>query len=367
MTETREDQAATPTHVDGSTPNEVAAGVDRFMGDVRGWLAFFLLMLGHRTGLLDVVRAGAGSAADISARAGTHERSTAEWLAGMTAAGYLRHSNGVFTMPTGQAALFEGGVLPFDPTVLFTFPDVIARVQPDLERSLRDGRGVPYARYQPEFSQAQDAMNGPLYAMFLVQEWIPSVDGLQQRLTDGIDVIDIGCGGGRAICHLAAAYPASRFVGYDIDEAALAIGAARAATEGLSNVDFRRHDVAELGVEAAADMVMAVDAVHDQAAPQKVLEAARRALRSEGVLVMVEPTATGDLDQDVQSPMAVMGYATSLSHCVQVSLAEGGPGLGGMWGSAGARRLLKAAGFTDVQEHHSPSDYTVFAARTVRR
>ncbi len=104
------------------------------------------------------------------------------------------------------------------------------------------------------------------------------------------------------------------------------------------------------------------DAIHDQAAPQQVLEAARQALRPQGVLVMVEPTATGDLDQDVQNPIAVMGYATSLSHCVQVSLAEDGPGLGGMWGSVGARRLL-AAGFTDVQEHHSPSDCTVYAAR----
>jgi SAM-dependent methyltransferase len=281
----------------------------------------------------------------------------------MTAAGYLRHESGVFTMPPGQAALFEGGVLPFDPTVLFTFPDVITRVQPDVERSMRDGGGVPYARYQPEFSSAQDAMNGPLYDMFLVQEWIPSVAGLQERLTAGVDVVDIGCGGGRALCRLAAAFPASRFVGYDVDDAALAIGTERAAQEGLSNVRFERKDVADLGATACVDMVLAVDAVHDQAAPERVLQSALRALRPDGVLVMVEPTATGDLDQDVQNPMAVMGYATSLSHCVQVSLAEGGPGLGGMWGSAGAHQLLAAAGFSDVQEHHSPSDYTVYAAR----
>ena len=78
---------------------------------------------------------------------------------------------------------------------------------------------------------------------------------------------------------------------------------------------------------------------------------------------MVEPTATGDLDVDVQQPGAVIGYATSLSHCVQVSLAGGGPGLGGMWGSARARRLLAGAGFAQVDEHASPSDDTVYAAR----
>jgi SAM-dependent methyltransferase len=363
MTSLQDGQAVAAEADQVGPPADVVAGVERFMGDVRGWLAFFLLMLGHRTGLLDAVRAGGGSTADIARRAGTHERSTAEWLAGMTAAGYLRHESGVFTMPPGQAALFEGGVLPFDPTVLFTFPDVITRVQPDVERSMRDGGGVPYARYQPEFSSAQDAMNGPLYDMFLVQEWIPSVAGLQERLTAGVDVVDIGCGGGRALCRLAAAFPASRFVGYDVDDAALAIGTERAAQEGLSNVRFERKDVADLGATACVDMVLAVDAVHDQAAPERVLQSALRALRPDGVLVMVEPTATGDLDQDVQNPMAVMGYATSLSHCVQVSLAEGGPGLGGMWGSAGAHQLLAAAGFSDVQEHHSPSDYTVYAAR----
>lgn len=344
-------------------PADVVAGVERFMGDVRGWLAFYLLMLGHRTGLLDAVRAGSGTTSELSRRAGTHERSTAEWLAGMTAAGYLQHDTGVFTMPPGQAALFEGGVLPFDPTVLFTFPDVITRVQPDVEQSMRDGGGVPYARYQPEFSSAQDAMNGPLYDMFLVHEWIPSVAGLQERLTAGADVVDIGCGGGRALCRLAAAFPASRFAGYDLDDAALALGTERAAQEGLANVSFERKDVTDLGADTCVDMVLAVDAVHDQAAPEQVLQSALRALRPDGVLVMVEPTATGDLDQDVRSPMAVMGYATSLSHCLQVSLAEGGPGLGGMWGSAGAHRLLAAAGFTDVQEHHSPSDHTVYAAR----
>lgn len=176
-------------------------------------------------------------------------------------------------------------------------------------------------------------------------------------------MLDLGCGGGRALCLLAAAYPASRFAGYDLDEPALALGTARAAAEGLCSVDFRRRDVADLGLHAAADVVLAVDAVHDHAAPLQILRAARQALRPGGVLVMVEPTATGDLDQDAKNPMAVMGYATSLSHCIQVSLAEGGPGLGGMWGSAGAHQLLSAAGFSNVTEHHSPSEYTVYAAR----
>lgn len=343
--------------------DEVAAGVQRFMGDLRGWLALWLLTVGHRTGLLAAVRSGAGTAQEVAVRAGTHERSTREWLAGMTAAGYLRHEAGVFSMPAGQAALFEGGVLPFDPTVLLSFPDVLGRLQTQVEQSVRDGRGVPYAVYQPEFSAAQDAMSAPLYEMFLVQDWVPSVEGLADRLEAGADVADIGCGGGRALCLLAATYPRSRFTGYDVDDAALELARARAGREGLTNVRFEHRDVADLGVHGALDVVLAVDAVHDQAAPAEVLASVARALRPEGVFVMVEPTATGDLDEDAANPMAVMGYTSSLAHCIQVSLAEGGPGLGGMWGSAGARRLLAETGFSRVHEHRSAADYTVYAAR----
>jgi ubiquinone/menaquinone biosynthesis C-methylase UbiE len=280
-----------------------------------------------------------------------------------TAAGYLSHKDGVFSMAEGQAELFRGQALPFDPTVLFLFHELTARLGPDVERAIRDGQGVPYDRYQPEFSAAQDAMNAPLYEQFLLSEWIPSVEGLDDRLTTGASMADVGCGGGRALCLLAAAYPASTFTGIDIDDAGLEIGRARAAEAGLSNVTFVKRDAAALGERNVFDAVIAVDAIHDQADPTSVLRCIREVLRPDGVFVMVEPTASGDLDTDIAQPTAVMGYATSLLHCVQVSMAGGGPGLGGMWGNRGAQTLFAETDFTTVTRHESPSDYTVFAAR----
>jgi len=220
----------------------------------------------------------------------------------MTAAGYLRHDAASFSMTPGPAALFEGGVLPFDPLVLCTFEDVLSRLTAEVEASLRDGSGVAYSRYQPEFSAAQDAMNGVLYDQFLVQDWVLSVTGLLERLTDGAGVADLGCGGGRALSLLAAAFPRSRFTGYDLDEAALHLGAAKAAEQGLTNLRFERRDVAELDLDGGLDVVRVVDAVHDQAAPSQVLASVARALRPDGVFVMVEPSVTGDLDVDVQHP-----------------------------------------------------------------
>lgn len=60
----------------------------------------------------------------------------------MTAAGYLRHDAASFSMTPGPAALFEGGVLPFDPLVLCTFADVLSRLTAEVEASVRDGSGV---------------------------------------------------------------------------------------------------------------------------------------------------------------------------------------------------------------------------------
>ena len=79
---------------------------------------------------------------------------------------------------------------------------------------------------------------------------------------------------------------------------------------------------------------------------------------------MVEPLASGDIDTDTQHPMAPMMYATSLGHCVQVSLAAGGPGLGSMWGRSRAVPMLEAAGFRHITVHESPSDNAVYSART---
>lgn len=352
-----------PTTTAAGPPAEVMEVVQRYLGIVTGYLAFHALALGHRTGLLAAVRQEPGTAADLARRVGTHERSTHEWLCALTAAGFLSHDRGTFSMPAGQAALFEGGVLPFDPTVMLDLIGPVSRVFPQVERSLREGSGVPYAAYQPEFSASQDAFNAPLYDLFLVDDWLRAFDGLTERLESGAVVADIGCGGGRALCQLADRFPASTFIGYDIDDAALELGRERAALAGLRNVSFVRQDVAELEHVADLDVVLAVDAVHDQARPDEVAAVVRRALRPDGWFLLVEPTASGDIDVDAQRPTATMSYCLSLMHCIQVSLAEGGPGLGGMWGTAGARTLLAGAGFSQVEQHDSASDNTIYAAR----
>jgi ubiquinone/menaquinone biosynthesis C-methylase UbiE len=340
-----------------------AAGMERLLSHLNGYSAVTLLSLGHRCGLLAALLEGGGTAAEVARRAGTHERSTEEWLAGMTAAGYACHDKGVFAFVEGQDEVFRPGMLPFDVTVLLEVKDKFATLLGRIADSMRDGKGVPYAAYQPEFSAAQDRLNAPLYEQHLIEDFVASVGGAVEVLDAGAQVADIGCGGGQALTVLAARFPRSSFTGYDIDEDALQIGRVRVAESGLDNVQFVWGDAAGLDLGHSMDLVLAVDAIHDQGRPEDVLRSVLRSLRPTGAFIMVEPLATGDIDADTGRPRAAMAYTSSLGHCVQVSLAAGGPGLGSMWGRAKAIPMLRVAGFREVSVHESPSDYAVYCAR----
>jgi ubiquinone/menaquinone biosynthesis C-methylase UbiE len=339
-------------------------GMQRLMTHLNGYFAVTTLALGHKSGLLATMLDGGGTAADVARRAGTHERSTEEWLAGLTAAGYARQDDGVFSLVDGQDEVFRPGLLPFDVTIIFDLQEKFANLLGQIAGSLVSGEGVPYSAYQPEFSAAQDRLNGPMYEQFLVDDFLASADGVIEQLEAGAQVADIGCGGGKALTILAERFPRSTFTGYDIDSAALRIGRDRAVEQGLDNLHFTEGDVAELDLAHSMDLVLAVDAIHDQGQPEQALQGVARSLREGGTFVMIEPLASGDIATDTQLPMAPMMYATSLGHCIQVSLAAGGPGLGSMWGRAKAIPMLEAAGFRHISVHESASDNAVYSARS---
>jgi SAM-dependent methyltransferase len=190
----------------------------------------------------------------------------------------------------------------------------------------------------------------------LLQSTLPLVPGLTERLENGIDVLDVGCGQGHAINVMAQAYPNSRFTGYDFSEEGVAAGTAEAKAMGLTNAKFVKQDVANFKEEAAFDFITAFDAIHDQAAPRKVLANIARALRPSGVFLMVDIAGSSHLEKNIGNPMAPLFYAISTTHCMTVSLALGGEGLGTMWGEELARELLAEAGFTSVETKNVEGD-----------
>jgi SAM-dependent methyltransferase len=172
----------------------------------------------------------------------------------------------------------------------------------------------------------------------------------------GIDLLDVGCGSGRVVNLLAEHYPKSRFRGYDISVDGIGAAREEARAKGLENVSFEVRDVGELDEAERYDVITAFDAIHDQAAPRKVLLNVARALKTGGTFLMQDIGACTHHRGNVEHPIGPLLYTVSCMHCMTVSLAAGGEGLGAMWGEQLARELLTDAGFGSVEVHRLEHD-----------
>ncbi|CAL9488339.1 Trans-aconitate 2-methyltransferase [Actinosynnema sp. ALI-1.44] len=313
-----------------------------------------LIDLGHRTGLFAAAARGPATSAELADRAGLHERYVREWLAAMVTGGIFEHDDGVYALPAEHALCLTGG----GSTDLAPYSQVTALLAANLdlvETAFRHGGGVPHERFRPRFTAVMDSLSRGYFDGRLLDGVIP-LTGLAEGLTTGIRVADVGCGTGHAVNLLAGAFPASEFTGYDI--AADAIDQARAEADrlGLANAHFRVLDAVALPADPPLDAVFAFDAIHDQADPAGVLRAVHDALKPGGTFVMFDVRGSSDLAEDVANPAAPMLYSFSVLHCLTVSLAEGGAGLGAMWGERVARRMLAEAGLEPVALHDAPDD-----------
>ena len=172
----------------------------------------------------------------------------------------------------------------------------------------------------------------------------------------GLDVADVGCGSGHAINVLAPGFPASRFVGFDFSQEAIARANTEARALNLTNARFEVCDAATLDQPEAFDLVTAFDAVHDQAHPGQLLAAIARATRPGGTFLMIDIKASSNVENNRENPLAPALYTISTMHCMTVSLGLGGDGLGAVWGRELATSMLHEAGFADIQIHELEDD-----------
>jgi 2-polyprenyl-3-methyl-5-hydroxy-6-metoxy-1,4-benzoquinol methylase len=188
---------------------------------------------------------------------------------------------------------------------------------------------------------------------------LPLVPGLMDRLAQGIRVLDVGCGRGRIMNKLAGLYPRSRFMGMDLSAEAIAFARDEAAQRSLDNSHFVAIDLShfdEAGDAESFDLITTFDAIHDQAKPLNVLKGIHRALKPEGVYLMQDISGTSHMDRDIDHPIGTFLYTISCMHCMTVSLAQGGEGLGAMWGEEKTRDYLQRAGFRSITTHRLAHD-----------
>jgi SAM-dependent methyltransferase len=358
---------ATPTtsSAPGPQPDETPAVADRLVQVLDDGAIAVLASIGHDTGLFDTLATlPPASSGQVAAAAGLDERYVREWLGGVVCAEIVEYDPAARTYALcPEVRPFVTGPGADNLARTMRLVTLMGQVTPKVIECFRHGGGLTYADY-PGFHDLQADDSAAVNDAALVDTIIP-LTGLVQQLTEGIDVLDVGCGEGHAVNLLGRAYPRSRFTGVDFSTEAVAAARAEADAWGLRNVVFEERDVAVLPV-GAFDLVTAFDAIHDQARPATVLDAVRRALRPDGTFLMVDINASSNLEDNVALPWGSFLYATSTLHCMAVSLGQGGSGLGTVWGVQLAERMLRDAGFAEVTLHELEDDpfNAYFVART---
>jgi SAM-dependent methyltransferase len=276
----------------------------------------------------------------------------------MTTARVVEHdaAGDTFRLPAEHAAVLTRAAGPDNLAAVMQFLPLMAEVETEVAGCFAEGGGVPYARYG-RFHDVMAELSADTNDAALLSRIVPLVPELQQRLTQGIRVADVGCGQGHAVNLLARAFPTSQFVGYDFSEEAVAVARAEAQDWDLGNARFEVRDVTNLDRAGTFELITAFDAIHDQAHPTTVLEQIQTHLDPDGTFLMVDMHASSDVDANLELPWAPFLYAISTMHCMTVSLSLGGDGLGTAWGTELALQMLADAGFGDVRVERLSEDF----------
>ena len=331
---------------------------DRLMDLSNSGSLALMVSVGHRTGLFDTMASiPPATSVEIADNACLDERYVREWLAAMATGRIVEHDPVAmtFALPAEHAACLTRAGGRHNSAVAFQLLGMFAAVEDRVVECFRRGGGMADAEY-PRFQEICAEIGWASLDAHLVDVTLALVPGLTHRLRAGIDVADVGCGAGHALNVMAEAFPASRFMGWDLSETGLAAGRAEAERKQLANVWFERRDAAALDQPERFDFITTFDAVHDQARPDLVLRAIAAALRLGGTYLCVEVGASSTLADNLAISWAPGLYTASCMHCLCVSRQSGGMALGAMWGEQKARQMLGEAGFVSLDVKRSPLD-----------
>jgi 2-polyprenyl-3-methyl-5-hydroxy-6-metoxy-1,4-benzoquinol methylase len=310
--------------------------------------------IGHRTGLFDAMRDSPPlTVEEIAERAGLQRRYVREWLGAMVTAGVIEvdPTSTRFVLPSEHAAFLTRAAEADNMAVFAQYIAVLGSVEDEVVECFRRGGGVPYEKFL-RFHAVMAEDSGQSVLSSLESRILPLVPGLTRQLAQGLCVLDIGCGSGRIINRLAELYPNSMFTGIDLSSEAIANARSQALKKNLLNTEFIVHDLSHFDETAnpeAYDFITAFDAIHDQAKPRKVLKGIHRALKSDGYFLMQDIRGSSHMYDNIGHPLGSFLYTISTMHCMTVSLAQGGEGLGAMWGEEKAREYLQSAGFRSIE------------------
>ena len=318
-----------------------------------------MISIGHRTGLFDhMADMPAATSKEIAQKCHLNERYVREWLGAMVTGNIVQFNpeKKTYSFPEEHAAFLTRKASPNNIAVTVQFIPVLAQVEEEIVKCFKNGGGVSYSSY-PRFHQVMAEESHQTVVLPLVEHILPLVSGLTEALKAGIEVMDVGCGSGKALVQMAKYFPKSRFIGYDFSKEGIQKANENAQEKGLQNISFEVKDVSTIGDKNRFDLITAFDAIHDQAKPREVLKHIFNALKPDGTFLMQDIAGSSHVQKNMDHPVGPFLYTISCMHCMTVSLADQGEGLGAMWGEEKAKELLKEAGFNHVEVKQLPHDF----------
>jgi SAM-dependent methyltransferase len=323
--------------------------VGQALGELGATLNAALVVIGDRLGLYKAM-AGAGplTAAELAERTETNERSVREWLNAQAAGGYVTYDpdGGRYELPAEHAFVLADEDSPAFLPGAFELMTAAVRDEPQITESFRHGSGVGWHEHSHGVFAGCERFFRPGYQANLVQSWIPALAGVEDKLQAGAHVADVGCGHGASTLILAAAYPASTFVGFDYHAGSIEQATERARAAGVA--DRVRFEVASAADYPGGhyDVVATFDCLHDMGDPVSAARHVLSTLAADGTWLIVEPFAE-DRVEDNLTAVGRIYYAASTLLCTPASLSqEVGLALGAQAGEGRLRDVVTAGGFT---------------------
>ena len=321
------------------------------VGDIASTMSAMLVIIGDRLGLYKAMAESKLplTSEELAKKTNTNERLIREWLANQAAGGYIIYDppNRKYSLPPEQAMALADENSPVYIHGAYQAIRSYFKDEDKLVEMFKTGKGLRWGEHHHDLFEGSALFYKPNYVGNLVSSWIPSLEGVEEKLKQGAKVADIGCGYGISTIIMAKSYPNSKFYGFDNHGPSIEKAKEQARKEeGIAdNIEFSSVSANDESIGNDYDLITFFDCLHDMGDPIGAMKFAKQSLKPDGTCMIIEPMAN-DKVEDNLNLVGRTFYAASTLVCVPNSLADNGPALGAQAGEKKIKEVVEAAGFT---------------------
>lgn len=354
---------ATPAMTPAFDEARLNSFMEKVVSDMGAAMHAALIVIGDKLGLFrSMAGAGPMTSAELAAKTQTSERYVREWLNANAASGFVTYDSATnrYTLPAEQAFALTAMDIPG----AFHIISACFKDEPKITQAFRTGEGVGWHEHDANLFFGTERFFRPNYAANLMSNWIPALEGVEERLKRGATVADVGCGHGASTMLMAKAFPKSRFYGFDYHSGSIEYARHVAGRDGLlDQITFEVASSKSYPANGGYDLITFFDCLHDMGDPVGAAKHVLSTLKPDGSWMIVEPFAN-DLVHQNHNPVGRIYYSASTMICTPASLAqEVGAALGAQAGEKQIRRVATDAGFTRFRRAAETPFNLVFEAR----